>query len=67
MTYAAASCQRWAVLHCAPELLFERRGHQHMEAHPSVQDVAHTLGAIPHERHQASPAQSQGHDHLLTK
>lgn len=38
-----------------------------MEAHPSVQDVAHSQGAIPHERRQASSGQSQGYGHLFTK
>jgi hypothetical protein len=32
--------------------------HQIMDDHFRVKDVAHSLGAIPYERHYASPSQS---------
>lgn len=50
-----------------PERVFERAGHHHKEAHVNVQDVAHSPGAIPHERHQASSNQGKGNDHLFSQ
>jgi len=50
-----------------PELSFLPGSHQHKEVRPSVQDVARSLGAIPHERHQASASKGKSNDHLYSK